>query len=80
VERSASDAQLGDEAIEDAVRRELIEDASTTALNIHVRVTGGVVHLSGGVEGLEDAENAESVASRVPGVREVVDETDVEPA
>ena len=77
VEPSALDNQLGDEAIADAVRRELREDASTTDLRIEVLVHGGVVRLRGAVAGMEDAENAEDVASRVPGVREVVEELEV---
>jgi len=78
VARSASDDKLGDGAIADAVRRELAEDAATTALPIHVVVRDGVVLLRGTVADLEDEENAEEVASRVPGVREVVDELRVE--
>jgi osmotically-inducible protein OsmY len=77
VARSAEDNQLGDEAIADAIRRELREDASTTDLQIVVAVRRGVAHLRGQVPGMEDAENAEAVASRVPGVREVVEELDV---
>ena len=74
---SASDNRLGDEAIEDAIRRELREDASTTDLNIQVLVRQGVARLRGTVADLDDAENAEAVASRVPGVREVVEELEV---
>lgn len=74
VEPSASDGSLGDEAIADAVLRELREDAMTTALRIDVQVREGVVHLRGSVEGMEDADAAEAVAARVPGVREVVEE------
>ena len=77
VDRSASDGRLGDQAIEDAVRRELREDAATTQLPLSVVVVRGVAHIRGHVGGLEDAEAAEEVASRVPGVREVVDETEV---
>ena len=66
-----------DEAIADAIRRELREDAATAALSILVAVRRGVAHLRGQVPGPEDAENAEEVASRVPGVREVVEELDV---
>jgi osmotically-inducible protein OsmY len=68
----------GDEAIADAVRRELREDAATTDLQIRVAVRNGVVHLHGTVPGLEDADAAEEVASRVTGVREVVEGLDVE--
>jgi hypothetical protein len=78
VARSASDGKLGDGAIADAVRRELAEDAATTALQIHAVVRDGVVLLRVTVPDMEDVDNAEEVASRVPGVREVVDELRVE--
>jgi osmotically-inducible protein OsmY len=78
VPRSAQDGQLGDEAIADAIRQELREDATTTDLRIRVLVRKGVAHLRGHVAGPEDAENAEDVASRVPGVAEVVDELEVD--
>ena len=78
VERSALDNLPGDEAIADAIRRELREDAATTDLAIHVSVRHGVVRLRGAVPALDDAENAEEVARRVPGVREVEEELEVE--
>jgi len=61
-----------DERITDDVRKELRQDATTTDL-AHIEVTtfNRVVHLRGTVETLEDAENAEAVAGRVPGVTEV---------
>jgi hypothetical protein len=71
VPRSVSDGRLGDEAIADAVRQELRQDATTTALAIEVEVERGVVYLRGTVSDLDDADNAESVAARVPGVAEV---------
>jgi osmotically-inducible protein OsmY len=74
VERSALDGTYGDEAIADAVRRELREDAATTDLRVEVEVRNGVVRLRGTVQDVVDAENAEEVASRVPGVDEVVEE------
>src|SRR5438105_3153657 len=58
-------------------RRELAEDAATTDLEIVVAVRQGVAHLRGRVSDLDDADNAESVAARVPGIREVVEELDV---
>jgi hypothetical protein len=67
----------GDEALAEAVRRELREDAATTDLHVWVEVEDGVVHLSGRVEGMEDVENAEAVAAAVPGVREVIEELEV---
>lgn len=60
---------LSDDSIADAIRRELHEDAATTALDIDVSVRHGLVHLRGTVFSLDDAESAEEVASRVPGVR-----------
>jgi len=77
VERSALDGQRGDEAIADAIRQELNEDAATADLVIMVAVRNGIAHLRGKVADLEDAENAEAVAARVPGVREVVEELEV---
>ena len=74
VERSALDGTYGDEAIADAVRRELLEDAATTDLRVEVEVRNGVVRLRGTVQDAVDAENAEEVASRVPGVDEVLEE------
>jgi osmotically-inducible protein OsmY len=77
VERSAEDRAPGDEALAEAILRELAEDAATTDLNIRVFVRQGVAHLRGEVPDLDDADNAEAVAARVPGVREVVEELDV---
>jgi osmotically-inducible protein OsmY len=77
VERS-SDGRLGDEAIRDAILRELREDAATTDLNLEVEVEEGLVTLRGTVQSLDDVESAEEVAARVPGVIEVNEELDVE--
>jgi osmotically-inducible protein OsmY len=77
VERSASDGRLGDEAIEDAIRSELQRDAATSGLEIHVLVRQGIARLTGRVPTLDDAENAEEVAARVPGVVEVHEALDV---
>jgi hypothetical protein len=77
VARSASDREPGDEALAEAVRRELREDAATADLAVDVRVRGGVALLGGVVAGPEDAENAEAVAARVPGVRQVVERLDL---
>jgi osmotically-inducible protein OsmY len=77
VDDSVEDDAPGDEALADAIREELREDAATTDLRIFVTVRRGVAHLRGQVEGPEDADNAEEVAARVPGVREVVEELDV---
>ncbi len=77
VERSAMDQAPGDAALADAIRRELSEDSATTELDIVVAVRNGVAHLRGQVADLDDADNAEAVAARVPGVRDVVEQLDV---
>jgi osmotically-inducible protein OsmY len=77
VPASASDRRPGDEALASAVRRELREDAATTDLTVAVAVRRGVAYLDGRVAGPEDAENAEAVAARVPGVVEVVERLEV---
>ena len=69
--------ERNDDDISQAVLRELAEDALTTDLVIQVDTRNGVVRLRGEVPSLEDAENAEEVAARVPGVREVVEELEV---
>lgn len=76
VERS-SDGTLGDEAIRDAVLRELREDAATTDLVLEVDVVEGLVTLRGPAPSIDAVESAEEVAARVPGVTEVVEELDV---
>ncbi|MDQ3809225.1 MAG: BON domain-containing protein [Chloroflexota bacterium] len=76
-DRSTLDGEPGDEALADAIRQELREDAATADLQIVVAVRNGVVHLRGQVSDLDDADNAEAVASRVPGIREVVEELEV---
>lgn len=63
-----------DDDLAQAVHRELAEDALTIDLLVRVGVRDGVVVLRGEVPTLEDAENAEAVASRVGGVREVREE------
>ncbi|MGE3858152.1 MAG: BON domain-containing protein [Dehalococcoidia bacterium] len=77
VERS-SDGTLGDESIRAAILQELREDSATNGLDIQVAVLRGVVTLSGHVADIEDAESAEEVAARVPGVVDVIEELEVE--
>jgi hypothetical protein len=67
-----------DEALADRIRRELVEDASTTDLDVEVDVREGTAYLRGRVSDLVDADNAMAVAGRVPGVIEVVDELTIE--
>ncbi len=60
------------------VENELREDAYTTDIPVHVNVVNGIVYLRGKVHSITDAEYAEEVAGRVPGVAEVQDLTEVE--
>ena len=60
-ELHSSDGQIGDEAIADAVRAALRQDAATTDLQVDVEVEAGIVRLLGAVSGMEDADNAEAV-------------------
>ena len=62
-----------DEAIVEAVLSELHQDAATTALEIQVTSEDGVIYLDGTVADLDDAENAQAVASRVAGDVEIRD-------
>lgn len=77
VERS-SDGRLGESAIEDAILRELREDAATNGLEIEVTVRRGIARLRGVVPDVLDVENALEVTSRVPGVIDTLDELEVE--
>lgn len=63
-----------EDELADIVRRELRDDSLTTDLPVHVTARGSVVTLRGTVDTLEDAENAEAVANRVPSVGEVREE------
>lgn len=67
-----------DEALADAVRRELRRDASTTSLELEVEVTDAIATVRGLVSDLVDSDNALAVAGRVPGIVDVVDEIEVE--
>jgi osmotically-inducible protein OsmY len=71
------DGPPGDEDLRDEVIAALRADAATTDLVIAVTVRNGRVHLRGEVPSLDDAESAEEVAGRVPGIREVIEELSV---
>ena len=68
----AMPAATEDAALVEAVRRELASDAVTCRLSLEISVTDGFVRFSGSVPTLEDAEAAEEVAYRVPGVTAAV--------
>jgi osmotically-inducible protein OsmY len=78
VELSALDGMPGDEAIRDAILRELREDAQTRDLELDVEVTAGQVLLSGHVLFLQDIDAAQEVAARVPGVLDVDEQLGVD--
>jgi hypothetical protein len=67
-----------DSEITARVVRLLRSDAATSMLRIHVATESGVVTLTGEVQTLDDTDNAAEVASRVPGVVDVVEELDVD--
>ena len=73
-ERNGGAVPLNDDDLARVVRRELREDALTIDLDVQVAARDGVIVLRGQVITLEDAENAEAVAARVEGVREVREE------
>lgn len=75
---SALDDVLGDEAIREAILRELREDSQTRDLELDVEVEQGRVLLRGHVLLIEDVDSAEEVASRVPGVVEIEEELEVD--
>ena len=77
IERSALDGGYGDEALTEAIRNELREDSLTTELEIHVHVRNGVAYLRGRVADVDEAEAAEEVARRVPGVEDVIEDLEV---
>lgn len=71
------DAPPGDEDLREEVLAALRADAATIDLVIAVTVRNGSVYLRGEVPTLDDAELAEEVAGRVPGIREVIEELSV---
>lgn len=74
VDPSTIDEEPGDEALADAVRRELREDALTSHLHLDVQVRRGVVFLRGRADTIEETDDAADVAQRVPGIRQVVEQ------
>lgn len=68
----------GDEALADAVRRELSEDAATADLRIDVEVRERVAFLRGRVPEMTDTDSAAEVAGRIGEIVEVVDQLEVE--
>ncbi|HEX5015868.1 MAG TPA: BON domain-containing protein [Candidatus Limnocylindrales bacterium] len=65
--------------INSRIRDELRADASTSALadRLEIAVVGSIAVIRGQVDGIEDSDAIVEVASRVPGINEVRDETEV---
>ncbi|ACZ41921.1 transport-associated [Thermobaculum terrenum ATCC BAA-798] len=70
--------EVPDDELTQRVIDTLRRDATTADLDIDVYARDGVVILRGRVPTIMDAENAESVASNVPGVIEVREELEVD--
>jgi hyperosmotically inducible protein len=79
----AGGAKVSDEELQQKLVKKLEYDRvgyGTTAFNaISVGVTDGVVTLAGHAYGPTDKDSAQSVASNSPGVRDVINEIEVDP-
>jgi hypothetical protein len=62
---------IPDDSLSNRIVRALAQDALTSDLLVRVAVRNGIVYLHGEVPTMDDAENAEAVASRIDGVIEV---------
>ncbi len=78
-ETSFEPAPRGDEDIHDEALLILRQDSLTSTLPLDVAVDQGVVHLVGAVPSTMDGERAANLLSYVPGVVEVVDDTEINP-
>src|ERR1035438_5445903 len=68
--------QVTDDTISDAVRVKLASDQVVGVLPLEVTVKDGVVTLAGSVEAKSMKSRAESVAKKVKGVKQVVNNID----
>jgi osmotically-inducible protein OsmY len=76
----AADKNISDDVIYDQVRVNLAHDRDTGGDNIDVKVTQGVVELSGRVRNDAAKSKAEKIARKVKGVQKVVNQLKVAPA
>lgn len=69
----------GEDEMSARIREALLADSTTTQYAEHLAIAsrGGVVHVRGVVEDIEDSDNVVAVIERVDGVAEVVDELQV---
>jgi hypothetical protein len=79
VESPGGEAIAAEGEINARIREELRADAATTALadRLEIAVVGSTAILRGTVDGLEDGDALVEVASRVDGIDDVRDETEV---
>lgn len=73
----AGDMPTDDDTITERVQRLLRADAATSELDLEVETRDQVVYLRGVVPSIDDGDLAVDVASRLPTVLDVVDETTV---
>jgi hyperosmotically inducible periplasmic protein len=71
---------LADEALYDQVRIKIAQDREVGGGKIEVKVTNGVVELSGTVKQDKLKDRAEKIAKRVKGVKSVENKIKVSPA
>jgi hyperosmotically inducible periplasmic protein len=74
---AADKATISDDEIYDKVRLKLVSDAEVKGSHIEVKVTDGVVELSGTVRQEKAKTKAEKLARKVKGVRSVVNQLKV---
>ena len=65
-----------DEDLRSAILAEFMADSRIASSDLRVGVLNGIAHLAGKVDSLENRIVAEDLASRVPGVRGVVNRID----
>ena len=75
----AAEKAVSDDVIYDQVRVKLAGDRDTGGDNIDVKVTQGVVELSGRVRSDAAKSKAEKIAKKVKGVQKVVNQLKVTP-
>ncbi len=76
----AADKAHSDDLIYDQVRMKLAADRDVGGNNITVKVTDGVVELTGAVKKDTAKSRAEKIAKRVKGVKSVVNQLKVSPS
>jgi hypothetical protein len=69
----------GDDDIQQLALTTLQQDSLTSHYELVPRVREGVVHVTGRVPSLDDAEHAMSILDGLPGVVDVVDDTTLDP-